>query len=111
MPGWLYYFAAVFHGGFVTIQISELVDNSFESMIIAQRERAGWGYEERHTWGDGGNTMTWSEGLDNYSRRTAKEWVRHLNESAMASGIVLPFLLLLEWLRLGVNPFSEAANV
>ena len=103
----LFVMLRLFAAFFITIQISELVELSLESMVIRQRAVAGWNVEDRYLWGDGGNSMTHSEGLANYRRRTARGWRDQFASSALASGLLIPYLLLLERLRLGSNPFPR----
>ena len=93
---------------FIAIQADNFAQNAFESVVIQQRKEAAkgsaYGLQGVYSWGDGGNSMTTSEGLANYGKRTPDAWRRNLGECGIASLILLPLLLVME--RMCVSFFA-----
>ncbi len=79
-----------------------------ETLVIQDRIRSGiTNHESLYTWGDGGNTMTWSEGLFSAQWKSSIEWLKFMKVTAVMSLFALPFLLVLEWLRTGFHPLGR----
>ena len=90
---------------FLTMLVNEFLTLASESWMLRQHSAAGMDPASLYQWAGGSNPRLGSHGLADYGVRTFDGWLRSFTDSLWLCGFLLPFLISLEWLRLGTNPF------